>query len=300
MKKKLMAIVLTVGVVLSLVGCGGETTSNEVSQVEETVAEATVEETTEEVVEQAEEVATPEPTAEPTPGPTQSEIELDAFAMISEVNNVVEELIANGKGYASSITYISAGEQDTSTHFHYNDMYASTHGTEVDFDSFKIIDTVNSREYFMVDGTWCHSSEKYQTWYYQAARTCWAFTMLNDENHLLEVYAVDPITGEELDDYIFTQLAKIEDANGATVTVLSKLAVDKETMLPKVMVMEWYDGEATIEQTEFEVTGEMAFREREEYSFEYFDETSENWEEFTSLFVIPEESIDYDALVAEW
>lgn len=79
MKKRLMAIVLTVGVVLSLVGCGGETTSNEVSQVEETVAEAT-----EEVVEQAEEVATPEPTAEPTPEPTQSEVELDAFAMIAE------------------------------------------------------------------------------------------------------------------------------------------------------------------------------------------------------------------------
>lgn len=292
MKKRLMAIVLTVGVVLSLVGCGGETTSNEVSQVEETVAEAT-----EEVVEQAEEVATPEPTAEPTPEPTP-EVVLDAFTMAEEVSTSIDKFIADGKGYTSTATYTSLDEQWTSVYFAYDDMYLGTSGGEVNGDNFLITDTKDEKVYFRVDGEWYNSVNDYQESIYSTAYACCIHTALKDKSYQLEVYSVDPITGEELDDYIFTQITEF-DVDGSTVTVMTKTSVDKETMLPKVMVIERYKGKATIETADFEMSGESAFFEREEYVYEYFDETSENWEEFTSLFMIPEESIDYDAFTAE-
>ena len=58
MKKKLLTTVLTLGVVLSLVGCGGkETTSSEsVAETTEVTTEDGTEETTEAEVEEATEV----------------------------------------------------------------------------------------------------------------------------------------------------------------------------------------------------------------------------------------------------
>lgn len=92
MKKKLLTTVLTVGMVLSLVGCGAKETTSSESVAETTVAESTTEYGTEETTEEVEETVVEEQTTETTETVEETVVE-------ETTEEVTEETTSASEGY---------------------------------------------------------------------------------------------------------------------------------------------------------------------------------------------------------
>ena len=130
MRKKLLTTVLTVGVVLSLVGCGAKETTSSESVAETTVAESTTEygtEETTEVVEETSESATEEVVEEQTTETTETVEE----TVVEEATEEVAETTGDASGYPMAF---ADDDPRTST---VTDLYASL-GTEVEPGNAKI------------------------------------------------------------------------------------------------------------------------------------------------------------------
>lgn len=90
MKKKLLTTVLTVGMVLSLVGCGAKETTSSESVAETTVAESTTEYGTEETTEVVEETVVEEQATETTETVEETVVEETTEEVAEETTSVPE------------------------------------------------------------------------------------------------------------------------------------------------------------------------------------------------------------------
>lgn len=122
MKKKLLTTVLTVGVVLSLVGCGAkETTSSEsVAETTESTTEYGTEETTEEVAEETvveettevvEETVVEEQTTETTETVEETVVEETTEDVVEETAGKLPKVFANDDPNTSTVTELESGEE---------------------------------------------------------------------------------------------------------------------------------------------------------------------------------------------
>lgn len=279
MKKKLLTTVLTVGMVLSLVGCGAkETTSSEsVAETTEVTTEYGTEETTvEEVVE------------ETTVAETATELAVEE----SEDSIFMKEVLANfeSKDYIAITlmdTTYDINNPDSSSSmtihdvlFNWKDNVAATVSEE---SGVTYYDFTNNMAYVSnEDMTGFYKSESpdvkdYYTTLYDSLLKFW---VESDSN-----FIVEEITEGFVGDFEATnQYSSVGEDKYYTVSVI----VDSETKLPTMANVAEYisENEITLEDGTT-VSGEGFKTSARMFNIEYLDEGSEDFATFQSATTLP-------------
>lgn len=280
MKKKLLTTVLTVGVVLSLVGCGAkETTSSEsVAETTEITTEYGTEETTvEEVVE------------ETTVAETEAEV---VVVEESEDSIFMKEVLANfeSKEYIAITlmdTTYDINNPDSSSSmtihdvlFNWKDNVAATISEE---SGVTYYDFTNDMAYVSnedMTGFYKSESPDVKDYYTTLYNSLLKFWVESDSN-----FIVEETTAASAGDFEATnQYNSVDEDKYYTVNVI----IDSETKLPTMANVAEYisENEITLEDGTT-VSGEGFKTSARIFNIEYLDEGSEDFATFQSATTLP-------------